>query len=471
MEHNETGYIPLYLQYGTHKTELENCRRSCLSNCSCKAAQFRLPGPDNMMGHCALLNKGFSLTNSDGTVLNKTTFFLIKVQNASKTKPKHVAPIIGSTIGASLGLLFMVFSCFVFLFRRRQQLEEAGEEFLDQIPGMPSRFSDEELILMTEYFSKKLGQGGFSSVFEGTMTDDTKITVKCLQGFGNMMKSFLAEVATIGRIQHVNLVRVVGFCSEKYHRLLVYEYMANGSLYRWIFHRKQEKSLTWNARKKIISDVAKGLAYLHEDCNNKIIHLDIKPQNILLDHNFNAKVSDFGLFKLVGKDESKIVTTMRGTLGYLAPEWLKSVTTEKVDVYGFGVVILEIIWDRKNLDRLQDEDNMHFLSLFKRKAEETRFLEMLDKNSEDMQLHREEAVEMMKIAARCLQSDYNKRPSMSLVVKVLQGLASAETYLDYSFQYSPMIRRIDEADQETEAVVGISLPFPSELSEPREIAG
>ncbi|KAF3678602.1 hypothetical protein T459_20356 [Capsicum annuum] len=153
MEHNETGYIPRYLQYGTHKTELENCRRSCLSNCSCKAAQFRLPGPDNMMGHCALLNEGFSLTNSDGTVLNKTTFFLIKVQNASKTKPKHVEPIIGSTIGASLGLLFMVFTCFVFLFRRRKQLEEAGEEFLDQVPGMPSRFSDEELTLMTEYFS------------------------------------------------------------------------------------------------------------------------------------------------------------------------------------------------------------------------------------------------------------------------------------------------------------------------------
>ncbi|KAF3678603.1 hypothetical protein T459_20355 [Capsicum annuum] len=303
------------------------------------------------------------------------------------------------------------------------------------------------------------------------MSDDTKITVKCLQGFGNMMKSFLAEVATIGRIQHVNLVRAVGFCAEKYHRLLVYEYMANGSSYRWIFHRKQEKSLTWNARKKIISDVAKCLAYLHEDCNNKIIHLDIKPQNILLDHNFNAKVSDFGLFKLVGKDESTIVSTMRGTLGYLAPEWLKSVTTEKVDVYGFGVVILEIIWGRKNLDSLQDEDNMHLLSLFKRKAEETRFLEMLDKNSEDMELHREEAVEMMKIAAWCLQSDYTKRPSMSLVVKVLQGLASAETYLDYSFQYSPMTRRIDEADQETEAVVGISLPFPSELSEPREIAG
>lgn len=133
--------------------------------------------------------------------------------------------------------------------------------------------------------------------------------------------------------------------------------------------------------------------YLHEDCNNKIIHLDIKPENILLDHNLGAKVSDFGLSKLVGKDESKIVTTMRGTPGYLAAEWLHEVITEKVDVYSFGVVILEIIFSRKNLDRLQDEDDMHLLSLFMRKAVETQFVEMVDKNNEDMQLHRKEAVE------------------------------------------------------------------------------
>ncbi|MCD9641571.1 hypothetical protein HAX54_027799 [Datura stramonium] len=476
MELKDIAYIPLYLQYSSNKTELENCKRSCLSNCSCKAAQFRFDEPDSTMGDCALLNEVFSLTNNDGA-LNKTTLF-IKVQNSSnlqaspslvfsEKKSKRVTTIVGSTIAASFGLIFIVFTCFALLCKRREGVEEAEEEFLDQVPGMPSRFSYDELTVMTEDFSKKLGEGGFGSVFEGIMSDGTKIAVKRLQCFSNMKKSFLAEVATIGSIQHVNLVRLVGFCAEKSQRLLVYEYMANGSLDRWIFHQKQEQSLTWDVRKKIISDVAKGLAYLHEDCNNKIIHLDIKPQNILLDLNFNAKVSDFGLSKLVGKDESKIVTTMRGTPGYLAPEWLNSVITEKVDVYSFGVVILEIICGRKNLDRLQDEDNMHLLSLFKRKAEETQFLEMVEKNSEDMQLHREEAVEMMKIAAWCLQSDHTKRPSMSLVVKVLQGLVAAETNLDYSFPYPPMTRRIDEPNREREAVVGISLPFPSELSGPR----
>ncbi|KAK4714477.1 hypothetical protein R3W88_020384 [Solanum pinnatisectum] len=428
------------------------------------------------MGDCALLNDVFSLTNNDGAS-NKTTLF-IKVQNSSnlqaspphistEKKSKRVPTIVGSTIGTSFGLLFIVLTGFAYIFRGRKGLDEGEEEFLDQIPGMPTRFSYEELTVMTENFSEKLGEGGFGSVFEGTMSDGTRIAVKRLQGFGNVKKSFLAEVAAIGSIQHVNLVKLVGFCAEKSQRLLVYEYMANGSLDRWIFHGTWEKSLTWDVRKKIISDVAKGLAYLHEDCNNKIIHLDIKPQNILLDHDLNAKVSDFGLSKLVGKDESKIVTTMRGTPGYLAPEWLHEVITEKVDVYSFGVVILEIICGRKNLDRHQDEDDMHLISLFMRKAVERQLLEMVDKKNEDMQLHRKEAVEMMKIAAWCLQSDYTKRPSMSLVVQVLQGLVAAETDLDYSFTFPTMTTRVCGSNQEREAVVGISLPLPSQLSGPR----
>lgn len=154
------------------------------------------------------------------------------------------------------------------------------------------------------------------------------------------------------------------------------------------------------------------------------------------------KYQNFGLSKIVGRDESKIVTTMRGTPGYLEPEWLHEVIAEQVDVYSFGVVILEIICGRKNLDRRQDEDDMHLLSFFMRKEEEGQLLEMVDKKSEDMQIHRKEAVEMMKIAAWCLQSDYTKRPSMSLVVKVLQGLVVAETDLDYSFTFPTMTRRV-----------------------------
>ncbi|XP_028120063.1 G-type lectin S-receptor-like serine/threonine-protein kinase SD2-5 [Camellia sinensis] len=141
-----------------------------------------------------------------------------------------------------------------------------------------------------------------------------------LRDFFVVKESFSAEVETIGSIHQVNLVRLIGFCAEKPYRLLVYEYMSNGSLDTWIFQRHQEQTLVWQSRKKIIMDITKGLTYLHEEYRQKILHLDIKPQNILLDEDFNAKISDFGLSKLIDKDQSQVVTMMRGTPGYLAPE-------------------------------------------------------------------------------------------------------------------------------------------------------
>ncbi|KAM3222322.1 hypothetical protein P3L10_021592 [Capsicum annuum] len=203
--------------------------------------------------------------------------------------------------------------------------------------------------------------------------------------------------------------------------------MVNGSLDRWIYNKNQENGLTWQ---RIITDIAKGLAYLHDECSQKIIHLNIKPQNILLDQNFNAKISDFGMSKLIEIDKSKIETRMRGTRGYLAPEWLKSVITEKVDVYAFGIVLLEVLCGRKYLDSSQANEDIHLLSAFERKAEQQQLMAMVDKNNEDMQMHKEAVTEMMGIAAWCLQFDFTKRPSMSLVVKALEGLVSVETNMD-----------------------------------------
>ncbi|KAG5597289.1 hypothetical protein H5410_038521 [Solanum commersonii] len=174
-----------------------------------------------------------------------------------------------------------------------------------------------------EDFSRKLREGGFGSVYEGTLTNGTKIAVKRLDGLGHVMESFLTEVKIVDCIHQVNLVKLIGFCAKKSQRLLIYEHMVNGSLDRWIYHKNQENGLTWHTRQRIITGIAKGLAYLHDECNQKIIHMDIKPQNILLDQNVNAKISDFGLSKLIEKDKSKIVTRMRGTPGYLAPEWLR----------------------------------------------------------------------------------------------------------------------------------------------------
>ncbi|KAJ9699040.1 hypothetical protein PVL29_007892 [Vitis rotundifolia] len=476
LELQNTSYFTF--QVDMKSTDVEICKQTCLKNCSCKAALFRHPSNDSS-GDCYLLSDVFTLQNMetlDPTFDFSTSLFL-KVEdspteknvgeggNVVEKKAGNARIIVGSSLGALFGVLILI-GAFIFLFWKRRDSEEAEEDHLDCIPGMPTRFSFEDLKAITENFSCKLGEGGFGSVFQGTLSNGIKVAVKNLEGLGQVKKSFLAEVETIGSVHHVNLVRLIGFCAEKSHRLLVYEYMCNGSLDKWIFHGNRDLALGWQSRRKIILDIAKGLSYLHEDCRKKIFHLDIKPQNILLDEDFNAKVSDFGLSKLIDKDQSQVVTRMRGTPGYLAPEWLTSIITEKVDVYSFGVVVLEILCGRKNIDRSLTEEDMHLLGIFKRKAEEDRLADIIDKCSEDMQLHGEDVVEMMKVGAWCLQGDFARRPSMSVVVKVLEGSVDVEDNLEYSFSYSPRPPKIAGMGNKA-ADAATAVPIPSVLSGPR----
>ncbi|KAA8525001.1 hypothetical protein F0562_011361 [Nyssa sinensis] len=445
------------------ETSLEHCKNTCLMNCSCKAAIFRNHWGSSM-GNCLLLTEVFSLMNNDQENTNATAFLKVQMQ---KSLDKRTIAIVISSLGAFLGAVLII-GIWFFLYRKKVESKEVEEGYLDQVSaGISTRFSYEDLKAITGNFNHKLGEGGFGSVFEGTLSNGTKIAVKHLDGVGLVKKSFLAEVETIGSIHHVSLVRLIGFCAEKSQRLLVYEYMSNSSLNKWIFPRNRVASLKWQSRRKIIFDVAKGLAYLHEECRQKILHLDIKPQNILLDENFNAKVSDFGMSKLIDKDQSQVVTTLRGTPGYLAPEWLSSIITDKVDVYSFGVVVLEILCGRKNLDRSRPEEEMHLLSLFKRKAEENQLLDIVDEFSDDMQLHRVEVVDMMRVAAWCLQSDFTKRPSMSVVVKVLEGLLDVDNNLDYNFMINPQIQKAIVPVDHKEDDIGASTPLlPSVLSGP-----
>ncbi|MBA0751403.1 hypothetical protein Gogos_000330, partial [Gossypium gossypioides] len=376
----------------------------------------------------------------------------------------YTSVIVGSSLGALFGV-FLICAFIILGFRKGFQeveeekgFQEVEEDYLDNMLGMPTRFSFEELKNVTKNFSNKLGEGGFGSIFQRTLPSGSEVAVKYLVGFGPVNKSFMTEVQTIGSIHHFNLVSLVGFCAQKFNRLLVYEYMANGSLDRWIFNKNRDLALGWQIRKKIILDIAKGLAYLHEDCNQKIVHLDIKPQNILLDEHFNAKVSDFGLSKLIGKDQSRVITTMRGTPGYMAPEWLSSVITEKVDVYSFGIVVLEILCGRRNVDESQQEEDMHLLGLFKRKQEEGQLMDLVDKCSDDMQSNAAEVVELMKVAAWCLQTEYARRPSMSTVVKLFQGSVDVTGSLNEDFLNGLTLEPVDTFP---------SIVLPSMLSGPR----
>ncbi|KAG5234615.1 G-type lectin S-receptor serine/threonine-protein kinase [Salix suchowensis] len=350
-------------------------------------------------------------------------------------------PIRNTTVvGGVLAIIsFVVIVVLRVRWSRSEDTEEDEEDdHIQQVPGMPVRLSYRDLCIATDDFKETLGRGGFGSVFKGVLADRTEIAVKRLDNLSQGKMEFLAEVETIGSVHHFNLVRLIGFCAEKSCRLLVYEYMSNGSLDSWIFRKSQTSSLDWKTRKKIIIyfniiDIAKRLAYLHEECRQTIIHLDIKPQNILLDPKFSAKISDFGLSKLIDREMSEVQLSMRGTPGYLAPEWHKALghVTVKVDVYSFGIVLLEVVCARRNVDHSQPESAFHLLRMLQEKAEY--ILGYLD---EYIRSDKEEIISMLEVAAWCLQDDPERRPLMSTVVKVVEGVMEVDSNLVYKFSHA-----------------------------------
>ncbi|XP_062105828.1 G-type lectin S-receptor-like serine/threonine-protein kinase SD2-5 [Humulus lupulus] len=444
---------------------IDDCRKACLQNCSCIAFVFR-NGKDISEGSCYMPSEIYSTEHNSTGQSNSLAFIKVLNTNGEPVAPssswtarhrKELIIIITASTSGGVAMIVVVF----LVMSPKNQKEDDGEENLKQALGMPSRFSLEELLIATENFKETLGVGGFGSVFKGILAENgTRIAVKHLDKMSQGMREFLAEVETIGNLHHFNLVRLVGFCAEKSCRLLVYEYMSNGSLNNWIFNPNQSQYLDWQTRMNIILDIAKGLAYLHEECRQKIIHLDIKPHNILLDEEFHAKVSDFGLSKLIERDESQVLIPMRGTPGYLAPELQKSIVTVKADVYSFGIVVLEIVSRRRNVDSSRSESSFHLLEMLQKKAEEDNLIEVVEDLDEDMLNNREDVIKMIRIGAWCLQNDHTKRPSMSTVVKVLEGLLEVDPGISYKFSHA-MAFASDANDHNTVA------PQASFLSAPR----
>ncbi|CAO2175015.1 unnamed protein product [Urochloa humidicola] len=426
IEVHNVSYFNYIDQNAEVLTDKESCKNACLGNCSCRAALFQYD-KDSSNGSCLLVSEVLSLV---GSSLGTTTFLKVQTTKPPQwVKNRHVL-LLPFTLGG--GTAALVLFVIVFAVIRWRNEKEADEDEFGELPGMPKRFSFQSLKVATKEFSSKIGEGGFGSVFSGEL-DDLIVAVKKLHQAAQGTNEFLAEVQIIGCLHHINLVRLIGFCTEKAHRLLVYEYMPRGSLDKWIYYGDDKAPLDWQTQRKIITGITKGLSYLHEDCRQRIAHLDIKPQNILLDENFDAKIADFGLSKLIDRDQSRVVTRMRGTPGYMAPEWLTSQITEKVDVYSFGVVVMEIICGRKHLDYSQPEGSIHLISLLQEKAKSGKLEDMININREDMRIHKEEVIEMMHLAIWCLQSDSNRRPAMSLVVKFLEGERQVEPNLEYNF--------------------------------------
>ncbi|GLJ10857.1 hypothetical protein SUGI_0136700 [Cryptomeria japonica] len=309
---------------------------------------------------------------------------------------------------------------------KRGRIAKKTTEIEDDVPTSLRTFTFRKLQVATKNFRHKLGSGSFGSVVKGTLPDNTLVAVKKLGSLAQAEKQFRAEISTIGKIQHVNLVRLWGFCAEGSQRLLVYEYMPNGSLASFLIRRKdgevEGKLLNWKTRFQIALGTARGLAHLHEECTDRVIHCDIKPENILLDAQFCPKVADFGLAKLVGRDFSRVLTTTRGTRGYLAPEWISGLPiTPKADVYSFGMTLLEIISGRRNVDLNAHDSNCYYFPPWAADQIQSGNLMGIVDGRISGEADGEEVRRAVTASILCIQGDENVRPTMAQVVQILQG--------------------------------------------------
>ncbi|XP_043713972.1 G-type lectin S-receptor-like serine/threonine-protein kinase At1g34300 [Telopea speciosissima] len=302
---------------------------------------------------------------------------------------------------------------------------------LEYASGAPVQFNYKELQHITKGFREKLGAGGFGSVHQGILANRTVVAVKQLEGIEQGEKQFKMEVATISSTHHLNLVRLIGFCSEGRHRLLVLEFMKNGSLDNFLFTSKEplERLLDWKARFKIALGTARGITYLHEECRDCIVHCDIKPENILLDENYNAKVSDFGLTKLINPKDHRhrTLTSVRGTRGYLAPEWLANLPmTSKSDVYSYGLVLLEIVSGRRNFEVSEDTGRKKFSLWAYEEFDKGNVENIVDKRLTEHRLDMEQVMRAIQVSFWCIQEQQSQRPMMGKVVHMLEGISAIE---------------------------------------------
>ncbi|CAN4095376.1 unnamed protein product [Withania somnifera] len=299
-------------------------------------------------------------------------------------------------------------------------------------------FTLRELEIATNFFAHEnvIGEGGYGIVYRGVMEDNSCVAVKnLLNNRGQAEREFKVEVEAIGRVRHKNLVRLLGYCAEGAHRMLVYEYVDNGNLEQWLHGDVGQYSpLTWEIRMNIILGTAKGLTYLHEGLEPKVVHRDIKSSNILIDKHWNAKVSDFGLAKLLGSERSYITTRVMGTFGYVAPEYASTgMLNDRSDVYSFGILIMEIISGRNPVDYSRAPGEVNLVDWLK--------IMVSNRNSEgvlDPKLREKPSSRALKrallVALRCVDPNAQKRPKMGHVIHMLE--ADDFPFRDVSLSFS-----------------------------------
>lgn len=434
---------------------LAQCKKACLDTCSCSAfvykTGFALCYTKSVLFNCYTsanfagdmyikVPKTMGTSKQSGLTCNlgipvvvqgSASMYGMNDVNRSYTTYYIFAAILGALV------LLFIGTSWSFLYSK-QNIPKSMEAGYRMVMSQFRMFTYRELKEATGKFKEEIGRGASGIVYRGVFEDKRVVAVKKLINISHSEEEFWAEMNIIGRINHMNLVRMWGFCSEGQHKLLVYEYVENESLDKFIFGDvSTERLLSWSQRFKIALGTARGLAYLHHECLEWVIHCDIKPENILLNRDFEAKIADFGLAKLSKRDSSSFnLTHMRGTMGYMAPEWaLNLPINAKVDVYSYGVVLLELVTGSRISSGItvdgKEVEIRQFAGAVKELLVGGDVKEIIDTRLHG-HFNPEQLVVMVKLALSCLE-ERNSRPTMNEIVKALLPCDEHDNHPAYSW--------------------------------------
>ncbi|KAM4123921.1 hypothetical protein ACB094_01G193100 [Castanea mollissima] len=419
---DSSGNVIVYAVAQCVETATESGCQNCL-NVASNNIQLCVPNGDGRA-----VDAGCFLRYSDTPFFadNQTTAISSFIGNGGSSNKNA---IIGGVVGGGGAFLIIALFVFLIMIRRSKKVRRGDILGATKLRG-PVNYKYNDLKSATKNFSEenKLGEGGFGDVYKGTLKNGKVVAVKkpTIGQSSRAKANFESEVKLISNVHHRNLIRLLGCCSKGPERILVYEYMANSSLDRFLFGERRG-SLNWKQRNDIILGTARGLAYLHEEFHDCIIHRDIKTGNILLDDDLQPKIADFGLARLLPEDQTHLSTKFAGTLGYSAPEYaIHGQLSEKVDTFSFGVVVLEIICGRKTNEVQHAFDGDYLLARAWKLYENNKHSELVDETLNPEEYTAEEVKKMVEIALMCTQSSASIRPSMSEVVVLLKSKGSME---------------------------------------------
>ncbi|XP_027094308.1 putative receptor protein kinase ZmPK1 [Coffea arabica] len=424
----------------------ESCKNLCLSYCECKGFQYTF---DLVNGYYSCKPKTILFNGYRSGDFPDPMYIRVPTINLNTIKPSRdlnlqcsaqITPLdrtyerknqdwVKSFLWCTLAIgAFEIICLFTYFFKTQRRSSAKIQGYLQVATGF-RKFSYAELKKATRNFSEEIGQGGGGVVYKGMLSDNRVAAIKYLKEAIQGEAEFLAEISTIGRLNHMNLIEIWGYCAEGKHRLLVYEYMEHGTLANSLYSDK----LDWKKRYEIALGTARGLAYLHEECLEWVLHCDVKPENILLNSGYQPKVADFGLSKLLNRSgiDNLQFSKIRGTRGYMAPEWAFNLPiTSKVDVYSYGIVVLELITGRKPTGGNSNDDSSaveprRLVSWVKGKMQEangrgspTSVMGIVDP-ALDGEFDMERMEILVKVALKCAEEDIDARPTMREVVDIL----------------------------------------------------